>query len=25
MGGDNAAPARGPEGEKTFDPDEIPF
>ena len=25
MGGDNATPARGPEGEKTFDPDEIPF
>ncbi|TMD55335.1 MAG: single-stranded DNA-binding protein [Chloroflexi bacterium] len=23
--GDNATPARGPEGEKTFDPDEIPF
>ena len=22
---DNATPARGPEGEKTFDPDEIPF
>ena len=26
MGGDaNATPARGPEGEKSFDPDEIPF
>ncbi len=25
MAGDNAAPARGPEGEKSFDPDEIPF
>ena len=25
VGGDNAAPARGPEGEKSFDPDEIPF
>jgi single-strand DNA-binding protein len=27
MGGDNtsAAPTRGPEGEKSFDPDEIPF
>jgi hypothetical protein len=25
MGGENATPARGPEGEKTFDPDEIPF
>ena len=24
-GGDTAAPARGPEGEKSFDPDEIPF
>ena len=23
--GDNVVPARGPEGEKTFDPDEIPF
>jgi len=25
MAPDNATPARGPEGEKTFDPDEIPF
>ena len=25
MGGDNAAPARGPDSEKSFDPDEIPF
>ena len=25
MGTDSAAPARGPEGEKSFDPDEIPF
>ena len=25
VGGDNAAPARGPDAEKSFDPDEIPF
>jgi single-strand DNA-binding protein len=25
MGAENAVPARGPEGEKSFDPDEIPF
>jgi single-strand DNA-binding protein len=25
MGGESAPPARGPEGEKSFDPDEIPF